>query len=98
MTSVTPICWCLRFPAVRVAVVPMSTDNQPQVLLPRPASRHELAILRFPDRHTDWVVILIASLVAPLDIVELRRRLGALHGAVPMVGARLRGEARGGPD
>ena len=92
MTSVTPICWCLRFPAVRVAVVPMSTVDQPQVLLPRPASRHELAILRFPDRRTDWVVILIASLVTPLDIVELRRRLGTLHEAVPMVGARLRHE------
>ena len=84
LRAITPTQMC--------TVVPMSTVNQPEMLLPRTASRHELAILRFPDRRTDWVVILIASLVTPLGIVELRRRLGGLHGAVPMVGARLRHE------
>jgi hypothetical protein len=60
--------------------------------LPRSVSRHELSILRFPDRRTDWVVILIASLERSLDIGELTRRIGALHLAIPMVGARLRHE------
>lgn len=57
--------------------------------LPRSASRHELALLRFPDRRTDWVVVLIASLNFQLDVVELKRRLDTLHLAVPMVGASL---------
>jgi hypothetical protein len=61
--------------------------------LPRSASRHELSILRFPDRRTDWVVILIASLHTSLDIVELARRIGTLHRAIPMVGVRLSGDA-----
>ena len=60
--------------------------------LPRSASRHELAILRFPDRRTDWVVVLVASLGTSLDVAELKRRLDTLHLAVPIVGARLSGE------
>lgn len=58
--------------------------------LPAAASRHALALLRFPDRRTGWVVVAAASLDAPpagLDSV-----VQALHQAVPMVGARLRGE------
>ena len=60
--------------------------------LPRPASRHELSLLRFPDRHTDWVVVLVASLVMPLAGEELAERLERLHRAVPLVGATLKGE------
>jgi hypothetical protein len=65
--------------------------------LPAPASRNALALLRFPDRRTGWVVVAAASLGAPP--VGLDERLHALHLAVPMVGARLRGEVwqRGSP-
>jgi hypothetical protein len=58
--------------------------------LPAPASRNALALLRFPDRRTGWVVVVAASLERPLP--GLDDRLRALHLAVPMVGARLRGE------
>jgi hypothetical protein len=58
--------------------------------LPAPASRHALALLRFPDRRTGWVVVAAASLAAPPE--GLDGRVQALHRAVPMVGARLRGE------
>jgi hypothetical protein len=58
--------------------------------LPAPASRNALALLRFPDRRTGWVVVAAASLAAPP--AGLDGRLGELHRAVPMVGARLRGE------
>lgn len=58
--------------------------------LPAPASRHALALLRFPDPRTDWVVVTVASLAAPID--DLDDRLAALHRAVPIVGARLRDE------
>ncbi len=58
--------------------------------LPAPASRHALALLRFPDPRTDWVVVTVASLTGP--IVDFEDRLDELHRAVPVVGARLRGE------
>lgn len=58
--------------------------------LPAPASRNALALLRFPDRRTGWVVAAAASLEAPPE--DLDERVQALHRAVPMVGARLRGE------
>ena len=55
--------------------------------LPAPASRHALALLRFPDPRTDWVVVTVASLPAP--VTDLAARIEALHRAVPIVGARL---------
>jgi hypothetical protein len=58
--------------------------------LPAPASRHALALLRFPDPRTDWVVVTVASLQTPID--DLDDRLRELHRAVPIVGARLRDE------
>lgn len=58
--------------------------------LPAPASRHALALLRFPDPRTDWVVVTVATLRRPAtDLVE---RLADLHRSVPIVGARLDGE------
>lgn len=58
--------------------------------LPAPASRHALALLRFPDPRTDWVVVTVATLSAPVD--DLPARLEALHAAVPVIGARLHDE------
>ena len=58
--------------------------------LPAPASANELALLRFPDRRTAWVVVAAATLAEPAG--RLEERLAALHRAVPMTGARLRGE------
>ncbi len=58
--------------------------------LPAPASRHALALLRFPDPRTDWVVVTVATLAAPLP--DLDARIEALHRLVPVVGARLRDE------
>jgi hypothetical protein len=58
--------------------------------LPAPASANALALLRFPDRRTAWVVVAAATLAAPVD--SLQRRLESLHQAVPMTGARLHGE------
>jgi hypothetical protein len=58
--------------------------------LPAPASRHALALLRFPDPRTDWVVVTVATLAAP--VADLADRLDRLHRAVPIVGARLDGE------
>jgi hypothetical protein len=58
--------------------------------LPAPASRHALALLRFPDPRTDWVVVTVATLAAP--IADLAGRVAELHVAVPVVGARLRDE------
>jgi hypothetical protein len=60
------------------------------VRLPAPASPNELALLRFPDRRTAWVVVAAATLAGPAG--RLDDRLAALHQAVPMTGARLRGE------
>jgi hypothetical protein len=58
--------------------------------LPAPASANALALLRFPDRRTTWAVVAAATLAAPVD--RLQDRLEALHRAVPITGARLRGE------
>lgn len=58
--------------------------------LPSEASRHALALLRFPDPRTDWVVVTVATLSAPIP--DLDEAIAALHDAVPIVGARLRGE------
>jgi hypothetical protein len=58
--------------------------------LPAPASANALALLRFPDRRTAWAVVAAATLAAPVD--RLQERMAALHRAVPMTGARLRGE------
>lgn len=58
--------------------------------LPAPASRHALALLRFPDPRTDWVVVTVATLTAPVP--DLADRLAALHESVPVVGARLHDE------
>ena len=58
--------------------------------LPAPASANALALLRFPDRRTAWAVVAAATLAAPVD--RLQERLAAVHRAVPMTGARLRGE------
>ncbi|MCU1455075.1 MAG: hypothetical protein JWN46_3221, partial [Acidimicrobiales bacterium] len=58
--------------------------------LPAPASRHALALLRFPDPRTDWVVVTVATLDEP--ITDLAPRLAQLHADVPIVGARLRDE------
>lgn len=64
----------------------MSDDGS----LPAPASRHALALLRFPDPRTHWVVVTAATLTAP--IADIADRIAALHVAVPLVGARLRDE------
>lgn len=58
--------------------------------LPAPASRHALALLRFPDPRTDWVVVTVATLTRPID--DLDARIADLHAAVAVVGARLRDE------
>ena len=34
-------------------------------MLPAPASANALALLRFPDRRTAWVVVAAATLAAP---------------------------------
>ena len=58
--------------------------------LPAPADRHALALLRFPDPRTDWVVVTVATLAEPVDDPhDLADRLADLHVAVPVVGARL---------
>lgn len=58
--------------------------------LPAPASRHALALLRFPDPRTDWVIFTLATLKTPIN--NLAERIEALHKEIPLVGARLRGE------
>lgn len=58
--------------------------------LPAPASRHALALLRFPDPRTDWVVVTVATLTRPIE--DLDDRIADLHRMVPVVGARLRDE------
>jgi hypothetical protein len=59
-------------------------------VLPAPASANALALLRFPDRRTAWVVVAAATLAAPVG--PLQDRLESLHQAIPMTGARLHGE------
>ena len=58
--------------------------------MPAPASANALALLRFPDRRTAWVVVVAATLTAPAD--RLGERLAGLHRVVPMIGARLHGQ------
>jgi hypothetical protein len=57
--------------------------------LPQPVSRHALGLLHFPDRQTTWVVVLVASLSAPLDVATLYERLEKLAEAVPATAAKL---------
>src|SRR4029450_5941380 len=54
----------------------------PRPVLPAPASANALALLRFPDRRTAWVVVAAATLAAPAG--QLQDRLESLHPAVPM--------------
>jgi hypothetical protein len=58
--------------------------------LPRTATRRELSVLRHPDRATRWIVLLDATLCEPLN--DLNDRAASAHAAVPIVGARLKGE------
>src|SRR4029450_3348295 len=62
----------------------------PRPVSPAPAPADALALLRFPDRRTAWVVVAAATLAAPAG--QLQDRLESLHQAVPMTGARLHGE------
>ncbi len=68
----------------------MTVELEATGTLPAPASRHALALLRFPDPRTDWVVVTVATLRQEAD--DLDERLAALHDSVPLVGARLDGE------
>ena len=45
-----------------------------------------------PRSATDWVVLIVPSLVTPVHRDELAWRLEGLHRAIPLVGATLRGE------
>jgi hypothetical protein len=61
--------------------------------LPAPADRHALALLRFPDPRTHWVVVTVATLAEAIDDPhDLADRLAELHAAAPVVGARLADE------
>jgi len=59
---------------------------------PWPASTHDLAVLRHPDRKTDWVSVIAATLSDPDDDLAQRcdERLAEIDERVPIVGARLR--------
>lgn len=72
----------------------MTNSSPPSTgALPQPASRHALGLLRFPDPRTHWVVVMVATLTAPItDHADLTRRLDALHAQVSITGARLSGE------
>jgi len=67
-------------------------ETRAKAMLPQPASRHALGLLKFPDRSTHWVVVLAASLDRPLSLENLVRRLHDIHSVVPMIGARLHGD------
>ncbi len=62
---------------------------------PRSASPQSLAILRHPDRRTAWVQLITATLSEPVPGLAALcdRRLEQINERVPLVGARLRGEA-----
>jgi hypothetical protein len=60
--------------------------------VPGPASRHALALLRFPDPRTDWVVVTVATLAEATTPAALAPRLEQLHRDVALVGARLADE------
>lgn len=57
-----------------------------------PASTHDLAVLRHPDRRTGWVSVIAATLSDPSADLALRcdERLEEINARVPIVGARLR--------
>jgi len=59
-------------------------------VLPQPASRQALAVLRSPDQRSTWIVILAASLEAPLPCIDARLR--DVQAAVPLIAARLHDE------
>jgi hypothetical protein len=61
---------------------------------PRPASTHDLAVLRHPDRRTDWVSVIAATLRDSAGDLAPRcdERLAEINERVPIVGARLRDE------
>ncbi len=62
---------------------------------PLAASPQSLAILRHPDRRTAWVQLITATLGEPVQGLTARcdQRLEEINRQVPLVGARLRGEA-----
>jgi hypothetical protein len=68
--------------------------NTDVVAASRPASAHDLAVLRHPDRKTTWVQIVAATLREPVFGLARRcdERLRELNPRVPVVGARLRDE------
>lgn len=66
-----------------------STFSPNSVML-REASRHELSLIRFPERQTTWVVVMKVYL--KVDPIDLDERLVALAAHVPLAGARLQGE------
>jgi hypothetical protein len=59
---------------------------------PWPASTHDLAVLRHPDRRTSWVSVIAATLSDPKADLARRcdERLDEINQRVPIVGARLR--------
>ncbi len=69
---------------------PPAPDPAQAAALPRPLSWQERALLHGPDRRCAWVVVGTVTLASPVD--DLRRRITALHAAVPLVGARLQGD------
>lgn len=56
---------------------------------PIEASRHALSILRFPDRRTAWVIVLVAELASSVDEAAVRARVASLADGVPVVAAHL---------
>jgi hypothetical protein len=63
------------------------------IRVPWPASTHDLAVLRHPDRRTGWVSVIAATLSDPDPDLALRcdERLEQINERVPTVGARLQG-------
>jgi hypothetical protein len=68
----------------------MQTELQPW----RPASRQDLAILRHPDRSTNWAQLIAASLSQPIAGLSTlyEARLSEINRDAPMVGARLQAD------
>jgi hypothetical protein len=60
--------------------------------LPRPLAPPEAALVHGPDRRTTWMVLGQVALADPVDATTLDARLAGLVAAVPLVGARLRGD------
>jgi hypothetical protein len=65
-----------------------------ELLGERPASPYDLAILRHPDRRTDWAQLIRATLADPVDdlVAVCDERLRDVNRSAPMVGARLADE------